>query len=192
QDNLFDDEEAEPIPGDSHSVRQLFLHEQLRPCNDEPFWMEFLDNGVRNELINNRVLNGEKGLWVVIVKPGYEEHSVFRIYKHLANSRFSPQFQVHSVFGLASSPGRIFFEADSRDTVHDICQGLPNVFPSKIFAISVDPSSILNVPNTYRPMLGSWVRLRKGVFKGDIAVVTKTSPSLLIDVKVVPWVVYEP
>ena len=36
------------------------------------------------------------------------------------------------------------------------------------------------------------MRLRKGVFKGDIAVITNTSPSLLIDVKVVPWVIYDP
>ena len=36
------------------------------------------------------------------------------------------------------------------------------------------------------------MRLRKGVFKGDIAVITNTSPSLLIDVKVVPRVIYDP
>ena len=82
--------------------------------------------------------------------------------------------------------------AATSHTVHDICCGLPNVFPSKIFPVSVDPRSILKVPNTYRPTLGGWVRLRKGVFKGNIAVITNTSPSLLIDIKVVPQVIYDP
>jgi hypothetical protein len=36
------------------------------------------------------------------------------------------------------------------------------------------------------------VRLTKGLYKGDIAFVTRTSLSLLIDVLVVPRVSYEP
>ena len=36
------------------------------------------------------------------------------------------------------------------------------------------------------------MRLSKGLYKGDIAVVAQTSLSLLIDVLVVPRVVYEP
>ena len=51
---------------------------------------------------------------------------------------------------------------------------------------------MFNVPDTYRPRSGGWVRLSKGLYKGDNAFVTRTSLSLLVDVLVVPRVVYEP
>ena len=45
---------------------------------------------------------------------------------------------------------------------------------------------MFNVPDTYRPRSGGWVRLSKGLYKGDIAFVMWTSLSLLVDVLVVP------
>ena len=41
-DDLFDDGEPEPIPGDPHSAHQLLLRKSLHPADDEPFWTNFL------------------------------------------------------------------------------------------------------------------------------------------------------
>ena len=49
-----------------------------------------------------------------------------------------------------------------------------------------------NVSDTYRLRSGSWVRLSKGLYKGDIAFIMWTSLSLLVDVLVVPQVLHEP
>ncbi|KIJ92539.1 hypothetical protein K443DRAFT_31983, partial [Laccaria amethystina LaAM-08-1] len=168
---------------------QLLLNESLRPSDDEPFWTNFL---ARAKAHDEEERSSKKFLWVVVVKPGYEEHTVFRIYKRLVDARFPSHLRAPCVFGWTSLPGRVFFDASSKDIVRDICHGLPNVFPSKISIISVDPHSFFKIPDTYRPRPGGWVRLTKGLYKGDIAFVTRTSLSLLINVLVVPRVSYEP
>lgn len=56
----------------------------------------------------------------------------------------------------------------------------------------MDPRSIFEVPDTYQPREGGWVRLSKGLYKGDIAFITGVRPSLQINVIVVPRVIYEP
>ena len=91
-----------------------------------------------------------------------------------------------------SLPGRVFFEVSLWDNVARLCHSLPNVFPSKIFTESVpNPRTLLNLPDSYQPKHHGWVRLCRGIYKGDLAFIAYTSPFLLISVCVVPRFMYE-
>jgi hypothetical protein len=50
---------------------------------------------------------------------------------------------------------------------------------------------LLKLPDAFEPKLHGWVRLRRGIYKGDLAFVSSTQPCLLIDVRVVPRFTYE-
>jgi transcription elongation factor len=54
-----------------------------------------------------------------------------------------------------------------------------------------DPRTLLKLPDAFEPKLHGWVRLRRGIYKGDLAFVSSTQPCLLIDVRVVPRFTYE-
>ena len=94
-EDLFDDDEPEPIPGDPRSTHQLLLNESLHPSDDEPFWTDFLarakgrqgsrvrnlpegdDEGDRGDsergiepADDEEEYSSEKPLWVVVVKVG--------------------------------------------------------------------------------------------------------------------------
>ena len=65
---------------------------------------------------------------------------------------------------------------------------------SKIFNIPNPSPSLFNLPDTYRPKPHSWVRLNRGIYKGDLAFIRSVDSysSLLINVLVVPRVAYDP
>lgn len=91
-EDLFDDDEPEPIPGDPHSAHQLILHESLHPSDDEPFWTNFLarakarlgprvghlpqveDDADKCDELERRIelasSTDTKSLWVVVVTVG--------------------------------------------------------------------------------------------------------------------------
>lgn len=103
-EELFDDDEPEPIPGDPHSAHQLLLHESLHPADDEPFWTNFLartkarlgprvgnlpqvedDADKSDELERGIELTSStetKSLWVVVVTVGIS-HLVTFLVAHL-------------------------------------------------------------------------------------------------------------
>ncbi|EDR06928.1 uncharacterized protein LACBIDRAFT_299304 [Laccaria bicolor S238N-H82] len=72
-DLINDDEDIdELISGDAH--RNL-LREALMPSNDDVFWESFLKRVTAHQRIAEEDVQdiGKASLWVVLVKPGYEE-----------------------------------------------------------------------------------------------------------------------
>ena len=78
--------------------------------------------------------------------------------------------------------------------IREVCNGLPNVMVSKTFNIPDPNPSIFNLPNTFQPKPHSWVRLKGGIYKGDIAFIQSIDvySTILINVLVVPRVTYNP
>lgn len=108
--------------------------------------------------------------------------------------RFPARFRPPAVFGWKALPGRVFFEGGSEEMIRQVCNGIPNVMLSKTFHIPDPNPSIFNVPDTFRPKPHSWVRLHRGIYKGDLAFIREVHPypTLLINLFVVPRVDYDP
>ena len=54
-----------------------------------------------------------------------------------------------------------------------------------------DPRTLLHVPDSFEPKDHGWVRLRRGIYKGDLAFISYVGDCFLLDVRVVPRIVYE-
>ena len=78
--------------------------------------------------------------------------------------------------------------------IRKVCKGLSNVMVSKTFNIPDPNPSIFNLPNTFQPKPHSWVRLNRGIYKGDIAFIRSVDvySTILINVLMVPRVTYDP
>ncbi|KIJ89935.1 hypothetical protein K443DRAFT_69094, partial [Laccaria amethystina LaAM-08-1] len=118
-DDLIDDEEP-PTVGDSDSMHRHILCEALNPINDDEFWegflqhVNFLADDFKSDLaVDDKGNIGTNPLWSVLIKPGYEEHTVFRVFRRLTDARFPANFKVQAVFGQPAQLGRVFFEAPS-------------------------------------------------------------------------------
>ena len=110
------------------------------------------------------------------------------------DQRFPAHLRPPAVFGWKSLPGRVFFESGSEEMIREVCNGLSNIMISKTFNIPDPNPSIFNLPNTFQPKLHSWVRLNRGIYKGDIAFIRRVDvySTILISVLVVPRVTYDP
>ena len=80
--------------------------------------------------------------------------------------------QIFSAFQRDSLPGMIYVEAYSAKPVADACNGLVGVFPSRgIVLVPIDEmASLLQIKKqdlTVTP--GSWVRIKRGKYQGDLA-----------------------
>ena len=110
------------------------------------------------------------------------------------DQRFPAHLRPPAVFGWKSLPGRVFFKNGSEEMIREVCKGLPKVMVSKTFNIPDPSPSIFNLPDTFRPKRHSWVRLNRGIYKGDIAFIRSVDvySTILINVLMVPRVAYDP
>ncbi|EDR06532.1 uncharacterized protein LACBIDRAFT_300025 [Laccaria bicolor S238N-H82] len=156
-DLINDDEDIdELILGDAH---HNLLRKALMPSNDDMFWESFLKCVTAHQHIAEEDGQdiGKVSLWVVLVKPGYEEQIVCQVHWRLIDPRFPVQFQPPAVFGWKALPGRVFFEGGSEEMIQQVCNGIPNVMVLKTFHIPDPNPSIFNVPDTFRPKPHSWI-----------------------------------
>ena len=80
--------------------------------------------------------------------------------------------QILSAFQRDSLPGMIYVEARSAKQVNDACNGLVGIYPSRgIILVPIEEmASLLQIKKqdlTVTP--GSWVRVRRGKYQGDLA-----------------------
>lgn len=80
--------------------------------------------------------------------------------------------QVLSAFQRDSLPGMIYVEARSAKQVNEACQGLVGIYPSRGIALVPieEMASLLQIKKqevTVTP--GSWVRIKRGKYQGDLA-----------------------
>lgn len=79
--------------------------------------------------------------------------------------------QILSTFQRDSLPGMIYIEARSAKQVQAACNGLVGVYASRVQLVPIEEmASLLTIKKqeiTVTP--GSWVRIRRGKYAGDLA-----------------------
>ncbi|KAG6809599.1 hypothetical protein H0H92_015601 [Tricholoma furcatifolium] len=115
----------------------------------------------------------DAGLWQVRVRPGKERDIVFSLMRKSLDVEFTAKpLSILSAFQRDSLPGMIYVEARSSKQVQEACNGLVGVFPSRgITLVPIEEmASLLQIKKqdlTVTP--GSWVRIRRGKYAGDLA-----------------------
>ncbi|KAL4076796.1 hypothetical protein V8B97DRAFT_1866799 [Scleroderma yunnanense] len=115
----------------------------------------------------------DASLWQIRVKPGREKDIVFSLMRKAIDLEYTAQpLQILSAFQRDSLPGMVYVEARSAQQVNQACKGLVGVYPSR--GISLVPieemASLLQIKKqdlTVTP--GSWVRIKRGKYQGDLA-----------------------
>ncbi|KAI6015115.1 hypothetical protein F5J12DRAFT_815987 [Pisolithus orientalis] len=128
-------------------------------------------NEVPQRLLMPSVLDAS--LWQIRVKPGREKDIVFSLMRKAIDLEYTAQpLQILSAFQRDSLPGMIYVEARSAQQVNQACKGLVGVYPSRgITLVPIEEmASLLQIKKqdlTVTP--GSWVRIKRGKYQGDLA-----------------------
>ncbi|KAH7883023.1 hypothetical protein F5I97DRAFT_1960163 [Phlebopus sp. FC_14] len=115
----------------------------------------------------------DASLWQVRVKPGRERDVVFSLMRKAIDLEYTAHpLSILSAFQRDSLPGMIYVEARSAQQVNQACKGLVGVYPSRgINLVPIEEmASLLQIKKqdlTVTP--GSWVRIRRGKYQGDLA-----------------------
>jgi hypothetical protein len=99
-----------------------------------------------------------------------------------------------SVIGRTSIPGCIAVEAIDRDDVYQLCHGIHDIYSNDISPIDREQNlNYLTEGPSYEPTEGSWVRLCRYPYQGDLAIVASVdSRSLTITVRCKPRIDLNP
>ncbi|RDX52442.1 transcription elongation factor Spt5 [Lentinus brumalis] len=115
----------------------------------------------------------DANLWQVRVRPGKERDIVFSLMRKAIDLEYGARpLQILSAFQRDSLPGMIYVEARSAKQVSEAINGLVGVFPSRgINLVPIEEmASLLQIKQqelTVTP--GSWVRIKRGKYQGDLA-----------------------
>jgi transcription elongation factor SPT5 len=103
-------------------------------------------------------------------------------------------YNVASVIGRRSLPGWIFLEAEHLTDVHHLCKDVHHIFLSNTHpADSQDILAYLTESPAHVPTEGSWIRIHKGPYTGDLAfVIDILSGGLEVTVRIVPRINLNP
>ncbi|XP_058110427.1 protein RNA-directed DNA methylation 3-like isoform X2 [Magnolia sinica] len=111
-------------------------------------------------------------VWRVKCMVGRERYIAFcLIQKYVDVQTLGTKLQIISAFALDHMKGYIYIEADREFDVAEACKGVSSIYPSKM---SLVPKSevphLLSVQNQKSEVSkGTWVRVKFGVYKGDLA-----------------------
>jgi transcription elongation factor SPT5 len=107
------------------------------------------------------------------LKPGRERDIVFSLMRKSIALETTPRpLQIVSAFQRDSIVGTIYVEARSQQQVSYACAGLVGVYPSRgITLVPIEEmASLLQIKKQdLTVMPGSWVRIRRGKYQGDLA-----------------------
>ncbi|KAI0311407.1 hypothetical protein OF83DRAFT_1271398 [Amylostereum chailletii] len=115
----------------------------------------------------------DANLWQVRCKIGRERDLVFSLMRKAIDYEYTNHpLQILSAFQRDSLIGMIYVEARSQKQVLDACQGLVGIYPSRgVTLVPIEEmSSLLQIKQqdlTVAP--GSWVRIKRGKYQGDLA-----------------------
>ncbi|KDQ56765.1 hypothetical protein JAAARDRAFT_36254 [Jaapia argillacea MUCL 33604] len=115
----------------------------------------------------------DANLWQVRVRPNKERDIVFSLMRKAIDLEYTNRpLQILSAFQRDSLPGMIYVEARSSKQVSEACNGLVGVYPSRgITLVPIEEmASLLQIKKqdlTVTP--GSWVRIKRGKYQGDLA-----------------------
>jgi len=138
----------------------------------------------------------DPSIWGVKCKPGKEREIVGRIMKKFMDSLTSRNpLRICSAFERGNGPmaGYIFVEAKRKTDVDDALNNIPDVYPrSKTNLVPVkEMPDLLRVTKTKELELGGYVRIKRGLYQGDLGVIENVETNgLVVTVRLVPRLSY--
>jgi len=112
-------------------------------------------------------------LWMFSCSPGKEEELVYQIMnKCISFAKQGRAFGITSVVA-AQSKGKIYVESPSEPSVMEAVQGIRNLMSYTMRLVPIhDMTTVMNVIPKKRPVKpNEWVRMTRGHYKGDLALV---------------------
>uniref|UniRef100_A0A1D1Y2K9 Putative transcription elongation factor SPT5 1 n=1 Tax=Anthurium amnicola TaxID=1678845 RepID=A0A1D1Y2K9_9ARAE len=111
-------------------------------------------------------------IWRVKCMVGQERHLVFcLIQKYVALHNLGSDLPIISAFSLEHIKGYLYIEADKQHDIAEACKGFCTVYTSKIGLVpTYEVPRLLSIQNkTSEIAEGTWVRMKSGKYKGDLA-----------------------
>jgi len=122
----------------------------------------------------------DPSLWMLSVPTGKEADLVMQLLNKLAAAaRNSGQAPGICSAIAAQTRGKIYIEAFGEPAVKDAIQNVRGIMPSTMKLVPVkDMTTVMTVQPTKKPVqAGAWVRLQRGHYKGDLALVHSVKDS---------------
>lgn len=136
-------------------------------------------------------------IWGVRCRPGREKDLVRKLLKkkfNLDKSMGKKKLKILSIFQRDNYTGRIYIEAPKQSVIEKFTNGVPDIYVSQKLLIPVQELPLLLKPSKsddVRLEEGSYVRVKRGIYKGDLAVVDQLSENNLeVLLKIVPRLDY--
>ncbi|KAI8324213.1 hypothetical protein GQ54DRAFT_256881, partial [Martensiomyces pterosporus] len=134
-------------------------------------------------------------LWMARCLPGKERDAVFaaarRVFKWSGSGKLSG---VLSVFCRDGLPGYIYVEAKSQSDAQAALEGISGVMAWKLTLVPIDDMVDVVRVKSHAPKInpGSWVRVKRGNYAGDLAqVVSVIESSDSVEVRLMPRLDYD-
>ncbi|ODV90794.1 hypothetical protein CANCADRAFT_57216 [Tortispora caseinolytica NRRL Y-17796] len=134
-------------------------------------------------------------IWGVRARPGREKHVV----EHLMRKKIALQYtknpmQIISAFQRDSFAGYVYIEARKQSAVMEALKGVTNVFLSRVVKVPLSEyTDLLRAHKSQDVELkpGMYVRIKRGKYSGDLAVVENFAESgLEVRLKIIPRLDY--
>ncbi|CCF57536.1 hypothetical protein KAFR_0C05450 [Kazachstania africana CBS 2517] len=136
-------------------------------------------------------------VWGVRCRPGKEKELVRKLLKkkfNLDRAMGKKKLKILSIFQRENYHGRIYIEAPKQSVIEKFCNGVPDIYISQKLLIPVQELPLLLKPNKSDDVsleAGNYVRIKRGVYKGDLAMVDQISENNLeVLLKIVPRLDY--
>lgn len=138
----------------------------------------------------------DPSIWGVKCKAGKEKEVILSIMKRMQERQHTKQpMQILSAFERGAGPmaGYIYVEAIKKADIENALDGIMNVYPrSKLNLVSVkEMPDLLRVTKSEELQIGAYVRVKRGLYTGDLGVVEDLeSNGLKVTVRLVPRLNY--
>jgi transcription elongation factor SPT5 len=136
----------------------------------------------------------DPSIWGVKCKERKEKEAVFAVTRRIEElARSKTSCPIISAFERASMPGYLYVEARRQADVFAALDGISNVFPrTKIILVPIkEMPDLLRVIKSKALEVGSYVRIKRGKYAGDLAQVDDFEPnSLTASLRIVPRLDY--
>lgn len=123
---------------------------------------------------------------------GKEKEAVRAIQRRLQNMSSRPD--VFSCFQRDAFGGSLYIEARNQSAVIKVCNGIPNIFTNRLLLVPIkEYPDLLRARKSKEVELvpGTYVRVKRGLYAGDLALVENLSESgLEVQLKLVPRLSY--
>ncbi|CCK68805.1 transcription elongation factor SPT5 KNAG_0B03630 [Huiozyma naganishii CBS 8797] len=136
-------------------------------------------------------------VWAVGCNRGREKDLVKKLLKRKLTLDRAPggkKLKILSIFQRDFNVGTIYIEAPKQSVIEKFCNGIPEIYPQRKKLIPVQELPATLKPNKSDDVPleeGNYVRIKRGVYRGDLAIVDQISENNLeVMLKIVPRLDY--